>query len=226
MNRELKINKGKKHILLCDICHKINKGYKLKDLIEDDELQYYKIIYDNNNYCLIKNKDNLIELCFKSTANARDLSTSLNSNLTTYDELNWYSHKPNLVDDVKIHRGYKRFWRGLRHHVMKYLDEYLHVPIHITGHSMGGAIAILSAYDLKLNNYEIKEITTFGAPKIGNSKFVENYNILLTNKTIQFQMVFDPITIFPIKRYSHVEKKFKIKGLGHSFERYYKFFYI
>lgn len=222
MDRDIKISKGKKHIELCDICYKINKGFKLNEIIDEDELQYYKLVRDYNNYCLIRDKDNKVELCFKSSANARDLSTSLNNNLVRYDEYGWYNHKENLVKGCMVHRGYKRFWLGMRQHLLNYIE--VSKNIYITGHSMGGAIAILAAYDLSLNGLNVKEVVTFGAPKIGNDKFVENYNILLTNKTIQFQIVFDPITIFPVRKYTHVDKKFKMGGLGHSFRKYYNYF--
>ena len=41
-------------------------------------------------------------------------------------------------------------------------------PLWITGHSLGGAVALLAAWRLQRNFMAVQEVVTFGAPMIGN----------------------------------------------------------
>ena len=41
-------------------------------------------------------------------------------------------------------------------------------PLWVTGHSLGGAIALLAAWRFRRNFFAVQEIITFGAPMIGN----------------------------------------------------------
>ena len=49
-------------------------------------------------------------------------------------------------------------------------------PILITGHSLGGALAVLSALDIKkeLMFNETISLYTFGAPRVGNDEFSDH----------------------------------------------------
>ena len=41
-------------------------------------------------------------------------------------------------------------------------------PLWVTGHSLGGAIALMAAWRFRRNFLAVQEIITFGAPMIGN----------------------------------------------------------
>ena len=43
----------------------------------------------------------------------------------------------------------------------------------VTGHSLGGALAVLAASDLKMAGKNILHFYTFGAPRVGDPKFVQ-----------------------------------------------------
>ena len=54
----------------------------------------------------------------------------------------------------------------------------------LTGHSLGGALATLAAYDIRVSlNVPPCQIEcyTFGAPRVGNYAFAHDYNQLLPN---------------------------------------------
>lgn len=51
------------------------------------------------------------------------------------------------------------------------------LPLFITGHSRGGAIATLAAKALKKEGIPPTAVYTFGAPRVGNSAFANNYGI-------------------------------------------------
>ena len=64
------------------------------------------------------------------------------------------------------------------------------------GHSLGGALAILSAYELS-PLIPIRMVQTFGAPRVGAIEFRLAYNRRLANVTQQFRYGADVITIVP-----------------------------
>lgn len=58
-------------------------------------------------------------------------------------------------------------------------------PLFITGHSLGGALAILAALELARNGFQIAQVYTFGQPRVGNSDFKKRYDAALGDKTFR-----------------------------------------
>lgn len=81
---------------------------------------------------------------------------------------------------VKIHTGFWRTWLNstLRTKLQAALEALLHdhpaAPVYFVGHSLGGALAQISAMDLKFE-YELTDVNvyTFGSPRVGNNAFAE-----------------------------------------------------
>lgn len=68
----------------------------------------------------------------------------------------------------------------------------------LTGHSLGAALATLSAYRLqKLGGVTVKGVYTFGSPRIGNAYFADEYNQILQNRTHRWAAFGDAITMLP-----------------------------
>jgi len=63
----------------------------------------------------------------------------------------------------------------VRQEVARVIQSYGHEPlsISITGHSLGAALAILSAYDITttFKNSPMVSVVSFGGPRVGNDKF-------------------------------------------------------
>lgn len=74
------------------------------------------------------------------------------------------------------HCGFELSWRRLRPQVFEWLDKNLPAggDIALAGHSLGGAIALLAAYELA-DRAPIRAVVTFGAPRVGFSKFRDLY---------------------------------------------------
>ena len=76
------------------------------------------------------------------------------------------------------HAGFVRAWR----HIQKDVEDWLksELPnggeIILTGHSLGGAIAQIAAYELRLpklplpNAYQVKHVVCWGSPRIGGAR--------------------------------------------------------
>jgi hypothetical protein len=76
-----------------------------------------------------------------------------------------------------VHMGFLASWRNARDDVLPTLKllraQNPDLPIHLVGHSLGGAVAALAALEMKVilgwNNIIV---TTFGEPRVGNAGFV------------------------------------------------------
>lgn len=63
-------------------------------------------------------------------------------------------------------------------------ENYAPENLYICGHSLGGALATLSALDITVINEKLKlfkniYVYTFGSPRVGDQEFADNYNKLL-----------------------------------------------
>jgi len=90
-----------------------------------------------------------------------------------------------LVSKLKgrpgMHLGFAMAWEEVSGKVVAYLNslkaKYGAIPpIVLTGHSLGGALATVGAYDMRHRNFPVAPVVTFGAPCVGNGEFSESYS--------------------------------------------------
>jgi triacylglycerol lipase len=70
-------------------------------------------------------------------------------------------------------------------------------PLWITGHSLGGALALLSAWLFKRRMVAVHEVHTFGAPMIGNRAACDAFNRELGGKIQRYVNGRDPVPKLP-----------------------------
>ena len=115
---------------------------------------------------------------------------------------------------VSVHSGFKREFEASKDSLYEALGT-IDKPVHIAGHSLGGAVAQIAALDLATNKIPpitIKQVTTFGGPRVFSREAAELYNEKeIGNKTIRVKQDLDPVPrIVPKGMYHHVGKKIKI----------------
>jgi len=71
----------------------------------------------------------------------------------------------------EIHQGFLDTFRKLAEQIEPALER-LHVPIYITGHSLGGALALLAAVFLK-DQDKLAACFNYGCPRVGNDQFAD-----------------------------------------------------
>ena len=84
------------------------------------------------------------------------------------------------VPGAMVHRGFKGAYdfisKSIRQNVKDLIKDHPTAKILVTGHSLGGSLALLGAVDLKRELGSIKnqiQIYTFGAPRVGNIEFAD-----------------------------------------------------
>jgi len=70
-------------------------------------------------------------------------------------------------------------------------------PIWLTGHSLGGALALLAAWLLKRRFVPVHEVCTFGAPMIGNRTACEAFNREFAGGIFRYVNGRDPVPKLP-----------------------------
>ena len=102
---------------------------------------------------------------FRGTENFQDWMTNLRYSMGPADSL------PPAANDstARVHHGFRDAFRSVRGQVDRYLSCAEGLPVFITGHSLGGALATLGA--AHLSGWGLAACYTFGAPRVGNKGF-------------------------------------------------------
>ena len=101
---------------------------------------------------------------------------------------------------AKFHKGFvdaiADIWEPLRDEVeakMKQSDR----PLWITGHSLGGALALLAAWLFKRRFVAVHQIYTYGAPMIGNQTASDAFNREFSGAIFRYVNGRDPVPKLP-----------------------------
>lgn len=130
--------------------------------------------------------------------------------------------------EIKVHKGFYRSYLKAREIVLKQVkkDE----KVFVYGQSLGAAIAMLAALDIKYN-YPDKEVglMTTGSPKLGNQEFVDSF-LKRVPDSLRYVYGGDIVTTLPPKffGYKHInnethlgpDRKIRLSIPDHMMNRY------
>ena len=94
-------------------------------------------------------------------------------------EKNWRDVQADLrtyrrkTEGGRVHAGFYDAYGLISQRVREKLAEVEHLPLYITGHSLGGALATLATQDLEKSGFkdQIAACYTYGSPRVGNAFF-------------------------------------------------------
>jgi len=91
-----------------------------------------------------------------------------------------------LPPDDPVHRGFLKAYRSVAGQIREILKDNGITHVWITGHSLGGAMAVLCALDLDaFDGIEVRGVITFGQPLLLEPKFARSANTQLYGKFLR-----------------------------------------
>jgi Lipase (class 3) len=94
------------------------------------------------------------------------------------------------------HLGFAIGWAAVHDEIAAHLQEHCPpgMPVVLGGHSLGGALALIGALELKRTGHDIAAVITFGAPQAGNDAFSREYAAEgLSVRTVLFEAQGDSV---------------------------------
>lgn len=146
------------------------------DFIDNKEggMQYY-----------LYRKDEILWVVFRGTDSLADALTDI-----------CFFKKSIQRDGIKIHSGFLNSYMKERDFIFNHIDDDVK-KINITGHSYGGALALICSLDVKTSFPDkVVETIVFGCPRVGNYAFRKVYNKYQRN-TICVENRNDVVTKLP-----------------------------
>ena len=154
-----------------------------------EHAEYCKEIYDgggsekDNVAFEVKQDGGISIIVIRGTANAENVQSDIDVRLVTDDDLG-----------IRLHKGF----RDASISVMSSIDESsLEKTVHVTGHSLGGAIAQIIGMWLHKRSHNV-QVFSYGSPKVSNE-------IMSGGQPTHWRVVrlSDPIPFTPMWPYAH-----------------------
>jgi predicted lipase len=101
------------------------------------------------------------------------------------------------IIEGRVHTGFIRAYKSLEKEIEASLEKVKDLPLYITGHSLGAALATIATQYLERDHiirYRIAACYTFGSPRVGNNEFDREFRSAIyrvVNTT-------DIVTIIPL----------------------------
>ncbi len=119
-------------------------------------LVHHNVLADSElSYFLARAPSGLQYLSFRGTANLENALVDLDVSLKLDTDLN-----------IQLHQGFGGAAKAAYTDVKSKLDKSQ--PVIVTGHSLGGAVAVIMAMYLQRDGFLLQKVITFGQPKVTN----------------------------------------------------------
>ena len=143
-----------------------------KRIFQQYNFQDYKFISRHGAQCYILWRETDIVIIFRGTEPKQwsDIKADLDARQRT-----------GLHNHGKVHKGFQgeleKVWNDLKRQINYILEGSYDIDIHITGHSLGGAMATICAKRLDEELDAVCCLYTFGSPRVGNKKWCKSLQV-------------------------------------------------
>jgi triacylglycerol lipase len=134
------------------------------------------------------------------------------------DEIeNWntnvHAYQSSFNDIGKVHSGFKKAYLSIKKELHEYLKNNT-LPVFITGHSLGAALAILATSEVYPDEH-FDSCYTFGSPRVGNLEFFDSVKCQQIYRVINNCDVVTTVPIdFTAIKYKHIGTPYLINDSG------------
>ena len=151
-----------------------------------------------------RESDKMVVLAFRGTQkeDPQDIITDLKANFYQDEK------------GVKIHDGFYRAFKYIENDIKNAVENLKDYSLYITGHSLGGALALIATRALNSDN--LAACYTFGSPKVGKEEFDDDikppiYRIVNAYDIVPFSpptYIFELLYLLPWQKVRDFTKKF------------------
>ena len=137
-------------------------GFELKGVLFDAET-------DTQGFVAVSKQvtdGNMAVVVFRGTQQTQDWITNLSA---VQEELK----DGTGVGIANVHRGFHSAFLSVRKQMDRLLEDESDLPVYITGHSLGGALAALATW--YTSAHRLAACYTFGAPRVGNDGLTNRF---------------------------------------------------
>jgi len=104
-----------------------------------------------------------------------------------------------------IHAGFDKTFKSFKDQIRENFTGYNPSQVHIVGHSLGGALATLTADWMSASKISNPSVYTFGSPRVGSESFARNFTHRVGEENIhRVYHKSDPISMIPLWPFMHV----------------------
>jgi len=166
------------------------KGFYLRYIIralagvEDPEVEIFGFIAESHDKIIV---------ALRGTRTFKDNETDQDLYQVPY---------PFVRNAGKTHRGFTCTYQSARNELIRVLTKLSTTKrLFIAGHSLGGALAVLAAFDIAMNTrFKNLFVYTYGSPRVGDPEFASRFNQTVKN-SIRIFNVHDIIPTLPAQAY-------------------------
>jgi len=158
---------------------------------------FYAKETDTNGYVGVDHDNERIIVAFMGT---RDIKQWIEN----FDFVKRPLPYPGASAAVEVHAGFLRSYltvkRNIDTAINKTLASHAGYKLHITGHSLGAALATLCTLDLRQQHPSVDMAQyTFGQPRVGNAEFSDFFQNLYKDINWRFTHYRDPVPHLPLE---------------------------
>ena len=154
-----------------------------------------KLISVNNTQVYLAQNDEAVVLAFRGSQSPDSLDGLKDWLLTNANDLLILPEGQLGTDfaaagvGARFHRGFlvalEEVWEPL-FRAIDAAQKEKERPLWITGHSLGGALALMAAWRLQRKFVQVEQIYTFGAPMIGNAAAAQSFEKEFSDKIFRY----------------------------------------
>ncbi|MBO6559585.1 MAG: lipase family protein [Nisaea sp.] len=146
-------------------------------------------------------------IAFRGTQQTKDWMTNLSASATGVMHLK----NGREVKVGNVHKGFDAAFKSVEEQIRSYVEQVADLPLYITGHSLGGALATLATW--YTSGDKLAACYSFGAPRCGDDGLVSEF------RTPIYRIVngADPVPFVPPSSISIDIAKALLRGIGMFF---------